>query len=110
MRFVLFVAILFLIPFAPVSAFELTTVAFAGGGEIPKVHACSRMGGKDLSIPIKFTNVPSGAAALAVIMDDPDAEPVAGHTWVHWVLTDISPVTEALESVSRGKFEFGMAG
>ena len=82
-RVILFAAILLLLPFTPASAFEVTTGAFAEGGEILKVHACSRKGGKDLSIPVKFTNIPSGTAALAIIIDDPDAEPVAGHTWVH---------------------------
>ena len=104
------IAAFFLLPFAQAHAFEVTSVAFANGEAIPKVHACSRQGGKDLSIPIKFAEVPSGTAALAIIMDDPDAEPVAGHTWVHRVLTDISPDTTALEAKSRGDLKIGLTG
>ena len=110
MRKILSIAAFLLLPFAQVQAFEITTAAFANGEAIPKVHACSRQGGKDLSIPIKFVDLPSGTAALAIIMDDPDAVPVAGYTWVHWVLTDISPDITELEAKSRGDLKLGLTG
>ena len=36
-------------------------------------------------------NVPADAESLVVVMDDPDAQPVAGHTWDHWLVWDIDP-------------------
>ncbi len=110
MRKILPLAAFLLLPFTPAQAFEVTSVAFANNEAIPKVHACSRHGGKDLSIPIKFSDVPSGTAALAIIVDDPDAVSVAGHTWVHWVLTDIPPDITELEAKSRGDLKIGLTG
>ena len=34
-------------------------------------------------------NVPDGAESLVLVVDDPDAQPVAGHTWDHWLAWDI---------------------
>ena len=68
--------------------------AFAEGQPIPTKYACD---GADISPPLKWTNVPTGAKSLALICDDPDAP--AG-VWVHWVLYDLPPtVTELPERV-----------
>ena len=46
-----------------------------------------------------WSGAPSGAAAFALIMDDPDAP--AG-TWVHWVLYDLPARSSALaENVAK---------
>ena len=65
---------------------------------IPKEHACKKMGGEDLSIPIEFKNIPENTKSFALIIDDPDAIPVAGKISVHWVVIDIPP-SDAHESV-----------
>ena len=36
-------------------------------------------------------NVPDDAESLVLVIDDPDAQPVAGHTWDHWLAWDIDP-------------------
>ena len=64
-------------------AFTLTSSAFTEGAPIPAKHTCD---GADVSPPLAWSGTPSGAAAFALIMDDPDAP--AG-TWVHWVLYDL---------------------
>jgi len=58
----------------------LQSPAFENGGEIPAKYGCR---GSDLSIPLKFGNVPEGAKSLALIMEDPDA-PMG--LFVHWVI------------------------
>ena len=56
---------------------------------IAKVHACNKMGGKNQSPPVSITGLPDGSSHIAIIMDDPDAKPVAGKTWVHWNVFNI---------------------
>jgi hypothetical protein len=74
---------------------NLTSTAFADGGEIPQVHTCE---GRDVSPPLAWNDVPKNAASLALIVDDPDApDPAAPKmTWVHWVLFDIAPTTQGV--------------
>jgi Raf kinase inhibitor-like YbhB/YbcL family protein len=62
-------------------AMQLTSEAFAEGGAIPSDHTCD---GSDTSPPLKWSEVPDGTGAFALIVDDPDAR-----GFVHWVLTDI---------------------
>jgi hypothetical protein len=74
-------------------AIQLTSSAFTEGGMIPANYTCD---GADVSPPLSWTGVPTGAKSLALICDDPDAP--AG-TWVHWVLYAI-PAT--VSSLSEG--------
>lgn len=41
--------------------------------------------------PLDVGGVPVDAASLVLVMDDPDAQPVGGHTWDHWLVWDIDP-------------------
>jgi Raf kinase inhibitor-like YbhB/YbcL family protein len=68
---------------------RLSSSAFAPGEVIPARYTCD---GPDLSPPLAIGDIPQGTAALALIMDDPDA-PVG--TWDHWVAYDI-PVAAAV--------------
>ena len=89
-------------------AFELTSSAFADGGEIPIDHTCD---GADQPIPLAWSGAPEGAAELALLMDDPDAQ-----NFVHWVVVDIpAEATElapgALPAGAReGRNDFGRSG
>lgn len=47
---------------------------------------------------LHIEGVPDETAALVLAMDDPDAESVAGHTWDHWLVFDISPGTMEIPS------------
>ena len=105
--------ILFIIFFSFTSnlyAVEISSPAFNDGDNIPKKYGCSYNGGKNISIPINFSNVPDNAKSLALIIDDPDAKSVAGKIWVHWILTDIPPDTKASKEVKNGKVGIGKTG
>jgi len=41
------------------------------------------------SLPLKIANPPKGTVAYAVLMTDPDAEPVGGIVWRHWMAVNI---------------------
>lgn len=62
-------------------SFELTSGAFAPGADIPRKYTCD---GEDVSPPLEWADAPDDTAALAVIVDDPDAR-----GWVHWVVFDM---------------------
>jgi len=64
-------------------AMIIKSPVFENGGFIPSKYTCD---GEDISIPLKFEDVPKNAKTLAIIMDDPDA-PVG--TFVHWVIYNI---------------------
>ncbi len=56
-----------------------------------------------MSWEIDIRDVPAGAVSLVVIMDDPDAQPVAGRTWVHWNVSNLPADTKSLPSKKKGK-------
>jgi len=66
-----------------VKIMTLQSPAFANGQEIPAKYGCR---GEDISIPLVFRDVPSGARSLALIMEDPDAP---SGLFVHWVIFDM---------------------
>ena len=62
--------------------FTLTSTAFAPGGEIPQRHTCD---GEDVSPDLNWEGVPDETEALALIVDDPDA-----NGFVHWIVYDMT--------------------
>ena len=73
----------------------LTSGAFAEGAPIPSRHTCD---GEDVSPALAWEGAPEGAAAFALIVDDPDA-----HGFVHWVVADIpADARSADEGTSPG--------
>ncbi len=79
---------------------QLSSTAFADGGEIPARYTCE---GSDVSPPLAWTGVPERARSLALIVDDPDApDPAAPKmTWVHWVLYDMPSQAGSLPEGGR---------
>jgi Raf kinase inhibitor-like YbhB/YbcL family protein len=73
----------------------LTSTSFTEGGIIPRAHTCE---GADQSPHLAWTGLPEGTAALALIVDDPDApDPSAPRTvWAHWLLYNIPPFLSEL--------------
>jgi Raf kinase inhibitor-like YbhB/YbcL family protein len=63
----------------------VTSTAFEADGKIPTRYSCR---GEGVTPPLAWTGVPSGTAALALVVDDPDA---VNGLFVHWVVTDIPP-------------------
>lgn len=62
-------------------AFTLTSPSFEAGAEIPRKYTCD---GDDVSPALEWADAPDGTAALALIVDDPDAR-----GWIHWVVFDM---------------------
>lgn len=89
---------------------HITSSAFADGERMPRVHTCDA---EDVSPALEFTDVPSGAASLVLIVDDPDA-PVG--TWTHWTAWNIPPDAtgvpygSAPKDAVEGSTSFGSSG
>ena len=62
---------------------NLSSGVFENGGVIPAKYTCD---GDQTSLPLHWNGVPTEAKSLALIMDDPDALPVANKIWDHWIL------------------------
>ena len=63
-------------------AFTLSSPEFAEGQPMPRRFACD---GDDASPPLSWSGAPGDTAALALVMDDPDAG-----GFVHWVVFDMT--------------------
>lgn len=88
---------------------ELKSPAFEHGGQIPSQHTCD---GADASPALEISNVPEGTAALALVMDDPDAP---GGTFDHWLVWNIPPQTTTIPEGTepegvQGRTDFGKLG
>ena len=79
---------------------ELTSTAFNHESRIPTRYTCD---GTEVSPPLQISAIPAGTAALALIVEDPDAP---RGTWDHWVVYDI-PVTT---SIPEGVESIGTTG
>lgn len=72
----------------PTATMTLSSSSFADGTSIPTRHACD---GKGVSPPLDVGGVPEDARALALLMDDPDA-----NGYVHWLLWNVPPDTTTI--------------
>lgn len=74
---------------------RITSPAFSHNGSMPARFTCQ---GDDLSPPLEIGGVPESAAALVLLVDDPDApDPAAPRmVWDHWVVWNIPPATTAI--------------
>jgi Raf kinase inhibitor-like YbhB/YbcL family protein len=80
---------------APAAArIVLVSPAFAPNGTMPRRFTCA---GGGAAPPLRWSRVPRGAQALALVVEDLDAP---GGTFVHWVLYDIPPTTRGLEGAT----------
>jgi Raf kinase inhibitor-like YbhB/YbcL family protein len=90
------------------SAFTLTSPAFAPGDPIPPRHACE---GEDVSPDLRWSGLPERTRSLALVVDDPDAP---RGTFVHWLAWDIDPGQSGLEEgatpAREGENDFGVCG
>ena len=54
------------------------------------------------SLPLQWENIPEGTQSLALVMQDYDAIPVCGFSWIHWLVANIDPKSsEVKENASR---------
>jgi len=95
------------------SDMQLTSSAFAAGGDIPRRHTGE---GEDVSPPLAWSDVPEGVRSFAILCHDPDAPLLkkGSYGFVHWVLYGIpGSVRELPEGVSeykQGKNDFDGEG
>jgi Raf kinase inhibitor-like YbhB/YbcL family protein len=79
------------LPKAP-AAMNLTSAAFQDGDTIPTRFTCS---GRDLSPPLRWSELPRGTRTFAVLMQDVDAD-----RFLHWSVLDIP---SALHRLAEGR-------
>ncbi len=77
---------------------QLNSPAFREGEPIPKQHGYKD---KNVSPPLKWSDVPKETKSFALIADDPDAP--RKEPWVHWVLFNIPADTRELPASPAGK-------
>lgn len=78
----------------------VTSPDFTEGATIPTEFTCA---GAGKAPSIAWTGDIKGAAALAVVVDDPDAP---SGTYVHWIVLDLPPGTTSLrdgDKVTQGR-------
>jgi Raf kinase inhibitor-like YbhB/YbcL family protein len=81
---------------ASVPGFVFAASGVADGAPIDPRYTCD---GDDVSPALAWEGVPSGAAELALVVDDPDAP---GGTFTHWLVYGLDPgVTELPEAVPK---------
>ena len=92
------------------AGFVLSSPSFIEGGSIPVKHSCD---GQDVSPALVWEGAPAATAALALIVDDPDAR-----GFIHWVAYNISGGASgglpegagAAAAPPQGRNDFGRAG
>ena len=76
---------------------RLVSPAFEENGKIPDRFGKAN---QNVNPPLEFWEVPENVETLALIMDDPDAEPVVGHPFDHWIVFNIPPDTSRINEDS----------
>jgi hypothetical protein len=86
-------------------AMEISSSGFKDKGKIPIQYVMPGAGGKNISIPLTWKNIPAGTKSFALSIVDP--HPVA-QNWVHWLVINIpKDVTFLEEGASRKKMPPG---
>jgi Raf kinase inhibitor-like YbhB/YbcL family protein len=86
-------------------AMEISSTAFKDGEKIPMPYVMPGAGGKNISIPLTWKNVPAGTKSFCLSIVDP--HPVA-QNWVHWLVIQIpAQVTSIEEGASKKKMPPG---
>lgn len=57
------------------------------------------------SLPIKISDYPEETVCFALVMEDKDACPVSGFSWIHWLAANIT-TDELEEDASRKRQDF----
>jgi len=87
------------------SNMEISSSAFKDGEKIPIQYVMPAAGGKNISVPLSWKNIPSGTKSFALLVVDP--HPVA-QNWVHWLVINIpANVTSLEEGASRKRMPSG---
>ena len=85
---------------------KVTSTAFADHGTIPAEHAgVGDCGGKNVSMPVAWTQLPAKAKSVAVLLSDPDGAMGLGVS--HWVAYNIPAERGQLKANEAGGFTVG---
>lgn len=80
------------------------TASFENNGMIDEKYSC-----KGITPQFSLKEIPEGTKSLILIIDDPDAQPVVGHTFVHFIgqfKSDIKMIPEGkLDSIAVKKIK-----
>jgi Raf kinase inhibitor-like YbhB/YbcL family protein len=79
---------------------KISSAAFKDGGKIPMEYVMPGAGGKNVSVPLTWTNPPAGTRSFALSMVDP--HPVA-RNWVHWLVVGIPATVTSLDAGASRK-------
>ncbi len=84
---------------------EISSSAFKDGEKIPVQYVMPGAGGKNISVPLSWKNIPPGTKSFTLSMVDP--HPVA-QNWVHWLVINIpANLTFLEEGASKKKLPQG---
>lgn len=92
---------------------DLTSPEFKDGEYMPEEFGYEA---ENVNPPLEIGNVPDDADALALVMDDPDAQEPAGKIWDHWVVWNLDPGREAIprdwgaDDATEGENDYGEHG
>lgn len=70
----------------------VSSPGFKDGQPIPEEYTAY---GKGRSIPLGWSNLPSGTRSIAIVMDDPDAK--TPRPFVHWLIYNVPADTKSLD-------------
>jgi len=79
---------------------RITSPAFSDGGTIADKYVMQGIGGKNISIPLKWDDSPSGTKSFALSIVD--IHPVA-REWVHWLAVNIPANVNSIPEGASGK-------
>ena len=58
-----------------------------------------------VSLPLKIEDAPANTVSFALVLEDKDAFPVCGFSWIHWTAANITK-TELQENESQSTTDF----
>lgn len=60
------------------------------------------------SLPLEISEAPANTVSFAIVMEDKDAVPVCGFTWIHWLVANLKRTSlQANESIKATDFVQG---
>ncbi len=68
-------------------------------------YQTASFGMPNYSIPLRIEEAPANTVSYALILEDKDAVPVCGFSWIHWIAANIRR-TEILENESLNAMDF----
>lgn len=89
---------------------KIFSPAFEDNGSLPSTYTCD---GSNVNPPLSFTDVPTNAQSLALIVEDPDA---TSGDFTHWVVWNLDPNTRQISEnavtpeSTEGINDFGKTG